>query len=181
MDPDEEPESEDEDDEDEETQEGDERAADEKKWKMLVAEQRLCELGSRMVMAILAGTLDGKGSGGKNIVRKRLERNKARLGHDWKEVVGHLDVAKRAKGKGKPGRKKKDNEPADKFKSTEIIVGDDDDPIEDDEADQNPDLDMRDENEDQANGDADENGVQASDQERDVDLASPEPESVLGD
>ena len=188
IDPDEEPESEGEDEEGGDADEGDERAAEEKKWKTLVSEQKLCELGSRMVMAVLAGTLDGRKSGGKDSVRKRLERNKARLGHDWKEVVGHLDATKKGKGKkGTTSKKKKAEDDAGKFKSKEIIIDDDDDdPIEDDESDAPMDRDLDMLEEDQQNGEnnlENENGVHGLDQDGDQQnpSPSPEPESVLGD
>lgn len=75
IDPDDEPES-----SDDEGEEG-----DEKKIRALLAEGRLCFLGSRMVHGVQVGTLGTD-------VRKRLERNKTKLGHDWKEVISHLSV-----------------------------------------------------------------------------------------
>ena len=130
VDPDEEPESESED----EDNDMDEAAREEKQHRALIAEQRLCELGSRIVMGIAAGVLDGKkGKKGEiGPVRKRLERNRARLGQNWKEVVAHLDVAKKEKAKG--GVKAKAKQPQGKAgskekstKSKEIIIEDDED------------------------------------------------------
>ena len=54
---------------------------------LLTSEQRLCGLGSRLVLATLSGVLDtGK-------ARAQLERNKTRLGPNWKEVVSYLEKA----------------------------------------------------------------------------------------
>ncbi|KAF2205662.1 STAG-domain-containing protein [Delitschia confertaspora ATCC 74209] len=183
VDPDEDPESED-DDEDLNDENGftqDDRAREEKKWRTLVAEQRLCELGSRMVMGVLAGTLDGKESGGKGAVRKRLERNKARLGHDWKEVVGHLDVGKMARGlkvKGKKAggkaepQKKDTRAPAEVYKSNEVVAEDDDEEEEEEE--------QRREDEDEEMVDEEQNG-EPEVEENEEGERSPEVESVIGD
>ncbi|KAF2260154.1 STAG-domain-containing protein [Lojkania enalia] len=167
IDPDDEPESSD--DEDEEI-EG--RAAEEKLLRSLMAEQKLCELGGRMVRAVLAGILDGKSSGGGNYVRKRLERNKNKLGHDYKEVISFLDAPKERKGKAaKPAKVAK--APAKPSKNTEIVIDDEseeereEEPIDEDEE-------MAD---DQVNGDA-------RGEEEDVTSEPPqeeEVESVLGD
>jgi cohesin complex subunit SA-1/2 len=93
IDPDEDPES------DDENEEGE---GDERKIRALLAEGRLCFLGSRMVHGVQVGTLGDD-------VRKRLERNKTKLGHDWKEVVSHLSVvpkAPKAPKAQRPSRKK---------------------------------------------------------------------------
>ncbi|KAK7541595.1 hypothetical protein IWX49DRAFT_178077 [Phyllosticta citricarpa] len=77
----------------------------------LLAEQRLCELAAKFVLAIVAGVLDGKpskngldnewtdedemGEAGYNStgpIRRRLERNKNRLGNNFKEVVAYLEA-----------------------------------------------------------------------------------------
>jgi cohesin complex subunit SA-1/2 len=180
IDPDDEPET----DDDEEPDAGDERAGEEKKWRTLVAEQRLCELGSRMVMGILAGTLDGKSSssssGGssksskKPSVRHRLERNKTRLGADWKEVVGHLDVRRKVAAKNKAKSRGREERVV---KSTEIVVDDEEDEEEEggEEEEQRggEDVEMRDDNE-QHEREEQANGVENRE-------PSPEVESVLGD
>ena len=70
---------------------------------VLVAEQRLCELGGKLVMGILAGVVDGadvarlphEDDDAPGAMRKRLERNKARLGQNFKQVVEFLDVGKK--------------------------------------------------------------------------------------
>ncbi|OCK76286.1 hypothetical protein K432DRAFT_335961 [Lepidopterella palustris CBS 459.81] len=109
-----------------------ETAREEKMRRALVAEQRLCELGARIVLALAAGVVDRKGS----VVRSRLERNKSRLGANWKEVVGFADgkkgkavstraAAKGGKGGGVVGQGKKG------VKNQAIVVEDEDE--EDDE------------------------------------------------
>jgi cohesin complex subunit SA-1/2 len=57
----------------------------------LVAEQRLCDLASGFVLGIWAAVLDGKAEGGKDMVRKRLRRNRAKLGPNFKACIEALD------------------------------------------------------------------------------------------
>ncbi|KAF2466081.1 STAG-domain-containing protein [Lindgomyces ingoldianus] len=141
-------------------------------FRTLIAENQLCLLGSRLITAVHAGTLDGKSSGDGNVVRKRLERNKARLGHNWKEVVGYLDISKSSKGKGAAAKKvvKTAKEPAKAGKSKEIVIEDDSEEEEEQ---------GRDEDEEMA--EAEQNGdIDALEKNGALDQ-SPEVESVLGD
>ena len=72
-----------------------------KQRSILTSEQRLCGLGSRLVLAALSGVLDtGK-------AKTRLERNKTKLGSNWKEVVSYLEKANAGQAK-KARSKKKD-------------------------------------------------------------------------
>ncbi|MCJ1376989.1 hypothetical protein MMC17_000079 [Xylographa soralifera] len=91
-DPDSEPEDSS-DDEDEEDDDEKTRRAQHRQHELLVAEKRLCELTGKIVLAILGQVLDASGSK-KGTLRKRLLRNKARLGPNFKEVLGYLDEAK---------------------------------------------------------------------------------------
>lgn len=99
-----------EDDEDEELTEQERHAA------ALKAEKILCELASKYVLAIIGKVIDNSGpNAGK--LRKRLNRNKTKLGPSYKEVVAYLDEnhlrsggagrkkapPAAAKGKGKEG------------------------------------------------------------------------------
>ena len=84
IDPDDEPESDEEDSENMRTQE-------DKQVRLLMAEERLCQYGGRIVHAYLVGSL---GTEGGETVRRRLERNKAKLTLTWKEVVSHVDAQK---------------------------------------------------------------------------------------
>ncbi|EEH07609.1 mitotic cohesin complex [Histoplasma capsulatum G186AR] len=60
---------------------------------VLLAEQKLCQLTGKMVLAIVGGVLDVSGrQGGK--LKQKLLRNKNRLGQNYKEVVAFLDVGK---------------------------------------------------------------------------------------
>ncbi|KAH6630879.1 hypothetical protein B0J18DRAFT_379567 [Chaetomium sp. MPI-SDFR-AT-0129] len=89
-----EPEEDEDDDEDEE-----EAAADatmtptERKGKELKLERALCELAGKLVLAILAGMLDGSGSGSGRL-RRRMLRNQTRLGPNLRETLAFLDEGK---------------------------------------------------------------------------------------
>ncbi|KAI1101965.1 STAG-domain-containing protein [Jackrogersella minutella] len=113
-----------EDDEDEELTEQERLAAE------LKAEKILCELTSKLVLAILAKTIDHSGpDAGK--LRKRLNRNKTKLGHNYKEIVAYLDedhLRELRGGKKKPAAKAKGKEAAKKpALSAELVIEDDDD------------------------------------------------------
>jgi cohesin complex subunit SA-1/2 len=87
MEPDEHAAPEDDDDEDEEeTNEG----------TKVMAEQKLCEFTSKIILAVLGKLVEQK------TWRKRLGRNQARLGPNYKEVVNHLDRA----SVGRPGMRR---------------------------------------------------------------------------
>lgn len=163
IDPDEEPES--------SGDEGDDDESSQKQVRALLAEERLCTFGSRLVQGVQAGTLD---SDGKNDVRKRLERNKTKLTHTWKEVVGHLDINKFAKGKG--GKKAQPiKETAKPTKSKEIV-------IEDEEEEEQEQEEQRDQDEEMAEAELQVNGEEAgAAEENGAALESLEHESVLGD
>lgn len=67
----------------------------------LVAEKQLCELAGKMVLAIVGRVLDHDGPK-KGKIKERLQRNKIRLGSNFKEVVAYLDGPKaKAKAKAK--------------------------------------------------------------------------------
>ncbi|KAI1423021.1 hypothetical protein F5Y12DRAFT_566731 [Xylaria sp. FL1777] len=116
-----------EDDEEEELTEQERFAAE------LKAEKILCELAAKLVMAILARTIDHSGpDAGK--LRRRLYRNKNKLGANFRDVVAYLDEdylrdlqggkkKSAAKGKGKEAAKKP-------VLSTEVVIDDEDDPFE---------------------------------------------------
>ena len=74
----------------------------------LIAEKRLCEIAGKMVLAIVARILDHEGTN-KGKIKERLQRNKMKLGSNFKEVLAYLDGPK-PKGKkrapAKTGRKK---------------------------------------------------------------------------
>lgn len=73
------------DEEGQETQASQVRRAN-KLQRSLVTEQRLCELAGKLVLGVLGGMT------GAREVKERIERNKARLGPNFKEVLAHLEV-----------------------------------------------------------------------------------------
>ena len=98
----------------------------------LLAEQRLCELTSKIVLAMLGRVLDASGPQ-RGAFRTRLQRNKAKLGGNFKEVLSFLDEpkAKPPKRKKTPSGPKKGSE-----KSKAVVTDEDEeDEIEDGEGD----------------------------------------------
>ena len=106
----------------------------ERKTAELKAEHALCELTSQYVMTILAKMVDHSGPHAGRL-KRRLLRNQAKLGNNFKAVVSFLDESKlpelikgkkaSAKAKGKqPAAGGKAALPA---KSAAIVVADDDD------------------------------------------------------
>ncbi|KAJ4362528.1 cohesin complex subunit [Neocucurbitaria cava] len=181
IDPDDEPESDD-DDEDTAGATADERTGvSDKQVRALLAEQSLCAFGGRIVQAVHVGALDG--GDGSGAVRKRLERNKAKLTPTWKEVVNHLDAVKQRKGAS--GVKKTGGAASSKqgkqMKSKEVVVEIDSDEEEEEEEG----LEVQgDEIEDEEMADGDEvertNGVGVGDEaERNAD--GDDDESIVGD
>ena len=79
------------------------KSSTEKQASILKAEQQLCELTSKLVLALLAGVLDD-GKNGRT--KKRLQRNRTRLGGNFREVVAFLDGEGGKNGKGKVGKEK---------------------------------------------------------------------------
>jgi cohesin complex subunit SA-1/2 len=65
----------------------------ERKAEALKAEQKLCELSGKLVLAILAGVIDASGPL-KGKLRARIQRNRTKLGPNFKEVVAYLDGPK---------------------------------------------------------------------------------------
>lgn len=111
----------------------------------IIAEQRLCELTGKIVLAIIGRVIDASGSK-RGALKKRLLRNKSSLGQNYREVLSYLEERKpRApKNKGKQPAKNVASGPAPAtgkdVKSAERVAGEDeegdrDDPIEDDEED----------------------------------------------
>ena len=108
--------SEDEDEDDDERERERQRAA-------LFAEQKLCELTGKMVLAIIARVLDASGPL-KGKLRERLSRNKGKLGQNYKEVVAYLDEPK-AKTSQKAKAKRGGKSSVGVEKSKAVVVEDD--------------------------------------------------------
>jgi cohesin complex subunit SA-1/2 len=166
IDPDDEPESDDEDADDEHIQQ-------DKQRRTVLADQALCTIGGNLVKAVLIGML---GSEGADVVRKRLERNKMKLTPQWKECINQLDAIKLAR-KGAKAASKPAKEAAKPGKSKEIVIEDDSDEEQQQvPGDEIEDEEMVDGDEEQAIGDeeARENGDEDVGQEA-------EEESIVGD
>lgn len=170
---------------------------EEKMQSVLLAEQRLCELASKLVMGILAGVVDGKDvprfahedDDAPGPMRKRLERNKAKLGQNFKQVVEFLNEEKKqgakasraakaakAKAKGKVEQAKKAKK-AQAAKSKEIVEmeDDEDEEMEDEDAQREQELLAEDEATGQEEDGVDDDGAAAAG------AVHEEVESILGD
>lgn len=131
------PASEDElDSDDEDSDSEDEAVMNERLRASIIAEQRLCELTGKLVLAIIARIIDASGSK-RGTLKKRLLRNKTALGHNYREVLSYLEERKPrpARTKGKQPAKSTTS-PSKEAKSAEHVVDDEhehSDPIEEDE------------------------------------------------
>ncbi|KAJ5690554.1 hypothetical protein N7462_004946 [Penicillium macrosclerotiorum] len=100
---DDDPASDDEPEDDEASDSEDESVVTERLRGSMVAEQRLCELTGKLVLAIIGRIVDASGSKRGNF-KKRLLRNKNDLGQNYREVLSYLEERKprsapRSKGK----------------------------------------------------------------------------------
>ena len=85
------------DDEPEDAEEGsdleDEAIVNERLRSNLLAEQRLCELTGKLVLAIIGRIVDASGSK-RGTLKKRLLRHKSTLGQNYREVLSYLEERK---------------------------------------------------------------------------------------
>lgn len=121
---DEEPEDFDEESEDEEEEDTD----SDRLIQVLKAEQELCDFTGKIVLAILAGAIDVEGSV-KGKLRTRVQRNRFKLGSNFKEVVNYLDEPKPKKSRARPQAAADTR----KQKSKEVVEDDEEDDIVEDE------------------------------------------------
>lgn len=137
------------DDDDDASDAEDETFINERLRSSILAEQRLCELTGKLVLAIIGRVMDASGSK-RGALKKRLLRNKTSLGQNYREVLSYLEERKprsapRSKGK-KPAKNAAAGEQAPSaatgkdYKSAKRVEdyedGDDPaDPIEEDEED----------------------------------------------
>jgi len=145
-----EPEDEDED-EDEASDLDDEAVMNERLRSSIMAEQRLCELTGKLVLAIIGRVIDSSGSK-RGSLKKRLLRNKTSLGQNYREVLSYLEERKPRSAPRSKGKQPAKNVAADgqapaqalatsgkDYKSAERVDDDDkeerehSDPIEEDE------------------------------------------------
>ena len=102
-----------------------------KKELVLLAEQGLCEITSKLVLATIGGIIEGGAA-----VKARLQVNRTKLGKSYAAVVAYLDV-KKEKGKGRSRAKVVGK--GKEVKSKERVEAEpepmelEDDPVEDDE------------------------------------------------
>jgi cohesin complex subunit SA-1/2 len=141
-----EPESEDEDEQPTQTQtQASQQRKDARLLATLLAEQRLCELTGKIITAVLGGIMSAARA------RPRLERNRLRLGPNYKEVCAYFDIedvqAKKAGRKGaakgkatnaKNGKAKPAGKPS--AKSNAIVAEDEEDDEIEDPDDDDPDV-----------------------------------------
>ncbi|KAJ5897619.1 hypothetical protein N7504_007907 [Penicillium tannophilum] len=180
---DEEPESEDEPEDDDEGDDSeDEAVINERLRSSIIAEQRLCELTGKIVLAIIGRVIDASGSK-RGSLKKRLLRNKTSLGQNYREVLSYMEERKprsapRSKGKQPakptaegqtPGAGGKD------FKSTEHVDEEDSDHADPAEEDDEEDLRARELVEEAIDHENDEN--------EELNNGTPEPDEdeVMGD
>ncbi|CEJ58258.1 hypothetical protein PMG11_06922 [Penicillium brasilianum] len=142
------PASEDEPEDDDEASDSDDEAiANERLRSSMIAEQRLCELTGKLVLAIIGRVIDASGSK-RGSLKKRLLHNKNGLGQNYREVLSYLEERKprsapRSKGKqsakadageGEGSTTKKDFKSAERIDDDEDEEdGDDADPVEEDD------------------------------------------------
>ena len=115
------------DEDDEEDQDERVRQARYRKQELLLQENRLCEFTGKVVFAIIGRVLDASGPR-KGYLRKRLFRNKSKLGINFKEVLAYLDEPKPKKSH-KPRAKmpvKESAKPKAAEKSKELVSAEDD-------------------------------------------------------
>ncbi|CAJ2507662.1 Uu.00g088480.m01.CDS01 [Anthostomella pinea] len=167
-----------EDDEDEDLTEQEQVAAE------LKAEKILCELTGKLVLAVLAKMIDHSGPhAGK--LRKRLVRNKTKLGVYFKEVVSYLDedyLRELRGGKKKALPRSRAKEPAKPAISAELMIDDDDsselpeidDPFEDNEPEEGTVDDLR-------QRELLEDPIEDDEEERPVGNQMEEDDDVIGD
>ncbi|KAK2742935.1 hypothetical protein FQN57_005065 [Myotisia sp. PD_48] len=123
---------------------------DDVKRSMLLAEERLCRLTGKLVLAIVGKVLDASGPAAGRL-RRKLLRNKSRLGQNYKETLAYLDSdtkavvgmskarpqARNAKangaGVGKVANARRGAARTAKVKSNERVEDDDDEEDEDEE------------------------------------------------
>jgi cohesin complex subunit SA-1/2 len=107
----------------------DEDATDHERWsETLKAEQQLCELTSKLVLAILAKVIDASGPL-KGKLFTRIQRNRSKLGPNFREVIAYLDEPK------PKGKRSRAQPTAKKPQSREIVEEeeeDEDDPFAED-------------------------------------------------
>lgn len=139
----------------------------------LLSEKRLCEFAGKLVLGIWGGVIDGKKEDMNGAVKKRLKRNKARLGPNFKAIVEAMDKgapnapkSRKAATKVAPAAAPTPPRSAGAQKSQAVVI------------------DSSDESEDEAEVDeeaAEKDQEEEAEQADDADSVNAEPESIQGD
>jgi len=154
----------------------------------ILAEQRLCELTGKIVLAIIGRVIDTSGPQ-QGQLKKKLVQHKSRLGPNYREVLSFLDERRARGGAGSRSAKSKktagtkNGNAGSKAQKSAKRIEDNDEDEEDSAAERNEveedeDEDLRakglveDDNADQENGDEDDNNTVAPD---------PDEDDVMGD
>lgn len=133
-----------------------------RKQAALMTEQQLCELTSKIVLAIIAGVIDSK-------VKTRLQTNRTKLGKNYGQILAYLDDKKDRKVKRSDQSKVTENK--NKLSAPTVLTGDE---IEDDELERHQQDDMDPELEDDIEeGDPD--------VENNIDRAVVADDEIMGD
>lgn len=177
------PESEPEDSSDEEDAEDEEekdRRTQRRLQEVLFEEKRLCEFTGKIVLAIVARVLDSSGPK-KGTIRKRLLRNKVRLGHNFKDVLGYLEEPKakrshKAKAKSATTGAVQGGVAA---KSMAIVTEEDDADEEDEVIEEDGEEDLR--RRGLQDDNMDDSGGEHSGKDDNVDMQEADDDDVLGD
>ncbi|KAG4435159.1 hypothetical protein IFR05_009359 [Cadophora sp. M221] len=112
---------------DEEPEDDEEDVTDsERQAETLNAEKDLCELTGKLVLAILAQVIDASGSL-KGKFRSRLQRNRLRLGPNFKEVIAYLDEPKSKSKKGQSSKAQQAAEAKNKVAKSKEFAEDEED------------------------------------------------------
>ena len=143
-----------------------------KKQAALMAEQALCEMGSKIVLATIAGVVPDK-----QAVKKRLQLNRGKLGKSYGQVIAYLDEKKERK---KSKAKERMVTPQKKQKSKEVV------PVElmEVEGDEIEDEEIEERNEDEIEDDDHEDEQDAGEEERGSGGVVEEPghdDGIVGD
>jgi cohesin complex subunit SA-1/2 len=168
------------DEEDAEDEEEQDRRTQRRLQEMLFEEKRLCEFTGKIVLAIVAQVLDSSGPK-KGSIRKRLLRNKAKLGHNFKDVLGYLEEPKakrshKAKAKGATKGAVQERVAA---KSKAIVTEEDDEDEVEDVVEEGGEEDLR--RRGLQDDIVDDRGGEHSGKDDNVDMQDAEDDDVLGD
>jgi cohesin complex subunit SA-1/2 len=111
----------------------------ERKGDILTVERQLCDLSAKLVLAILAGVIDVSGPL-KGKLRTRIQRNRLKLGANFKEVIAYLDDDRLKESGQKKSHKSKAHQAAiESRKKSKMLVEEDDDEEEEEEEEEDED------------------------------------------